>query len=346
MTPLERVMTALSFKEADRVPLFLNLTILGARELGLSIKEYYSSADNVVRAQLIMMKKYRNDMVTGFMYSAQEIEAWNGEVIFFDDGPPNSGEPFIKKLDDISKLKVPNINDTPCLLRELDVIRKLKAEVGGEVPIVGAVTSPFSLPVMQLGFEKYLDVIYSRRDLFDMLMKINEDFCVSWANAQLEAGATFISCADPLASPSIIERDTYLKTGFEAAKRTIARINGATATNLASGISIPVIDDLIATGTAAILISSKDDMAAAKKIAYGKVLLLGNINALEMRNWDSKRINSEVEFIISQGAPNGGFVFSDNHGEIPWQVSEDVLLELSDAVRSHGVYRSKRDSME
>jgi len=37
MTSMERVLTTLSHKEPDRVPLFLLATMHGAKELGLSI---------------------------------------------------------------------------------------------------------------------------------------------------------------------------------------------------------------------------------------------------------------------------------------------------------------------
>ncbi len=45
--------------------------------------------------------------------------------------------------------------------------------------------------------------------------------------------------------------------------------------------------------------------------------------------------------IIHQAAKGGGFILSDNHGEIPYQVSEDILLEISEAVKKHGIYPIK-----
>lgn len=342
MSSLERVLTALSHKEPDRVPLFLNLTIIGARELGMSIKEYYSSINNVIAGQLLMKDKYKNDMVTNFLYSAAEIEAWGGEVIFYNDGPPNSGEPVINKIEEISHITVPDIKSTPCLLKGLEIIKRLKEKVKDETPIIGAVTSPFSLPVMQIGFEKYLELLYFKKDYFHKLMQINEEFCVSWANAQLEAGATAISYADPLASPTIIEKETYKKSGFEISRRTIARIKGPTATNLASGTAIPVLNDLIETGAQAIAISAKDDISMAKEKANKRASIMGNLNAIEMRNWDTKKIRYEVKKAISKGAPGGGFILSDNHGEIPWQVPEEVLLEIVETVQEFGTYPIKR----
>ncbi len=44
MSSIDRVFTALGHSEPDRVPVFLSLTMHGAKELGLSIQEYFSSA--------------------------------------------------------------------------------------------------------------------------------------------------------------------------------------------------------------------------------------------------------------------------------------------------------------
>jgi len=95
MTSLQRVLTTLGHNEPDRVPFLLLLTMHGAKELGLSIREYFSKPEYVVEGQLRLRAKYQSDGLYGFFYAPIEIEAWGGEVVFYDDGPPNSGEPFI-----------------------------------------------------------------------------------------------------------------------------------------------------------------------------------------------------------------------------------------------------------
>ncbi|KPA10615.1 uroporphyrinogen decarboxylase, partial [Candidatus Magnetomorum sp. HK-1] len=119
MNSLNRVLTTLSHKEPDRVPLFLLVTMHGAKELGLTIKEYFSSAENVAEGQIRMRKKFRHDCLYSFFYAPVEIEAWNGEVIYVDNGPPNSGEPFIKSFDDIRNMTSPDVTKTPCLQKVL-----------------------------------------------------------------------------------------------------------------------------------------------------------------------------------------------------------------------------------
>ena len=256
MTSLQRVLTTLGNKEPDRVPFFLLLTMHGSKELGVPIKEYFSRAENVVEGQLRMRRKYRHDCIYNFFYAAVEVEAWGGEVIYSEDGPPNSGLPFLRKAEDIERLDPPRVRETPCLVKVLHAHEQMKAKLGDEAPIIGVVMSPFSLPVMQMGFDKYIELMYERPELFDRLMKLNEEFCVAWANAQLASGATAICYYDPVSSTTIIPREKYLSTGFPVAKRTIARIKGPVATHMASGRCLPIIQDVAETGTAMIGVSA------------------------------------------------------------------------------------------
>ena len=346
MTPMERVLTTLGHKEPDRVPLFLLLSMYGAKEMDLRISDYFRNPEIVAKAQDYMMRKYDNDCFYTFYYAAIEIEGCGGEVIFKEDGPPNSGEPILKKYEDILTFTTPNIKESPCLKNVLTTTQLLKRKHGNTVPIIGVVMSPFSIPVMQMGFEKYIDLIYWHQDLFHHLMRINEDFCVEWANAQLEAGATAICYFDPVSSPTIIPKELYKKTGFEVAKRTLSRIKGPTATHMASGRVLPIIDDVKQTGTAVIGVSSLEDMVDIKNKCKDKITILGNLNGIEMCNWNQHEAENKVKEIINKGGSGGGLIISDNHGEIPYQVKEDTLLDISKAIDYWGRYPIKCNTTE
>ena len=338
MTPLQRVLTTLGQKEPDRVPLFLFPTLHGARELGLSIRDYFSVPEHVAEGQLKLYKKYRNDCLSAFYYGPIETEAWGGEVIFVEDGPPNSGRPFIRSFDEIPQLRPPVVEETPCLSNVLKTIQILKSEIGDNAPINGVAISPFSLPIMQMGFDRYIELLYKRQDLFNSLMKVNEEFCVNWANAQIAAGATAICYFDPVSSPTIIPRNLFLQTGFKIAARTISRIKGPTAIHLASGRCLPIIEDLVKTGTQIVGTSALEDLKDVKSACRGRLTVLGNLNGIEMRHWTPDEAEKNVKTAIAKAGPGGGFILSDNHGEIPWQVPDDILKAISDAVHTWGNY--------
>jgi len=337
-TSLQRVLTTLDHREPDRVPLFLLTTLHGAKELGLGIRDYFSRADHVIEGQMRLLARYRGDCLVPFFYASLEVEAFGGDTIFIDDGPPNAGAPVIRRPEDIDRLEPPRVAEAACLARVLDAIAGLKARVGDTVPIVGTVISPFSLPVMQMGFDHYLELIHEQPERFARLMAVNEAFCVEWANAQLTAGATAIGYFDPVSSPTIIPRDLYLKTGHPVAMRTLPRIQGPTATHLASGRALAIVDDIAATGTAALGVSALEDLADLKAAAAGRLTLLGNLNGIEMRHWTPEQAEGMVKRAIAAAGRGGGFILADNHGEIPWQVPDAVLLAIREAVDRWGRY--------
>ncbi len=342
MTSMQRVLTTLSHQEPDRVPMFLLTTMHGAKEVGLCVKDYFSQAGHVVEGQLRLREKYHSDCFYPFFYAPLEIEAFGGEVIFRDDGPPNSALPCITDIEKIRQLEPPEIDNAKMLHKVLRAIEMLREEAKGEIPIVGVVMSPFSLPVMQIGFEKYLEIMHFRPDLFEKLLAVNETFCVNWANAQLAAGATAICYFDPVSSTTIIPREKYLETGFQVARRTIARIKGATATHFASGRCLPIVDLVAHTGTAAIGVSCSESIAEAKDLCRGKLTVLGNLNGITMRQWTAEQAANMVRDTILAAAPGGGFILADNHGEIPFQVPDNILHAISDAVMEYGRYPVKR----
>lgn len=337
MTSMQRVLTTIGQKEPDRVPYFLLLSLHGAKELNISIEEYFSDARNVYEGQIKLREKYGHDCYYSFFYAPIEVEVFGVDVIYSKDGPPNAGAPFLTK-DTIPHLKAPVVEGSKVLSKVIEATALLKEVAKDEVPIIGVAVSPFSLPVMQMGFDNYIELIYNDRELFWSLMEVNIKFCVDYSNAQLKAGATAITYFDPISSTSMIPKEIYLETGFEVAKRTISQIKGATATHFASGNCLPLMPYLSETGTAVVGVSVFEDLEELKVEADKKLTLLGNLNAIEMRNWSTKQTKEHVKDVIQKAAKGGGYILAENHGEMPWDIKEETLLAIKEAVREYGTY--------
>lgn len=338
MTSMQRVLATMEHREPDRVPFLLATTMHGARVLGMSIEDYYSHAENVIEGQTRLHERYRGDFVIASPYACIEPEAWGATTIFLPDGPPQCGRPVIGSAAAIENLKAPDIESAKCLQRVLDTVRGLRQRFGDEVPVASVVISPFSLPIMQMGFAAYLDLIHDEPERFWQLMAINEEFTVAWANAQLQAGAAAIAYYDPMSSTTNVPRELYLRTGHVIASRVLPRIHGTTLTHFASGRCMEVVDDVIATGTAAIGVGVLEPLEDYKRKSAGQITLVGNLNGVVMRNWTTADAEHAVKCAIAAAGRGGGFVLSDGHGEIPWQVPEVVLDAISAAVRRWGSY--------
>ena len=90
------------------------------------------------------------------------------------------------------------------------------------------------------------------------------------------------------------------------AKQTISQINGPTATHLASGRGLGIVDDLAATGTVIMGTSSLEDLAQVKAACRRKLTVLGNLNGIEMCNWTPDQAEDAVKKAIAAAGPGGG----------------------------------------
>jgi uroporphyrinogen decarboxylase len=338
MTSMERTLAALQLKEPDRVPLFLNLTMHGAKLLGMSMEKYFSDPEAIVKGQLELGKRFKNDCVNAFTYGSAEVEAFGVETIFYEDGPPNSGRPVIRSFSDIDSLEAPDIDSTKSLMVTIEATRKLKKKLGEDVPIVGIIVSPFSLPVMQMGFENYIELMYADPARLRSLMEVNQEFEVEFANRQLEAGATAIVYFDPVSSPTIIPREKFIETGFKVAQSSVRSIKGPVVVHFASGRFLSIADKVNELGFIGVGVSTEEDLGEVKKALGGKMAIIGNLNGVEMPSWTEKDVEKHVKDAIRKAAEGGGFILSDNHGEIPFQVPDDVLGWISSSCRKNGTY--------
>ena len=320
MTSMQRVLTALGHREPDKVPLFLLTTMHGAKEMGLSIREYYSRADYVVEGQMRLLAKYRSDCLVPFHYAGIECEAFGGDTVFYDDGPPNAGAPVIRRPDDIDRLEPPKVAGAASLGRVLEVTRQLKERVGDTVPIAGVAISPFSLPVMQMGFEPYIRLIYEQPERFARLMAVNQATLRGMGQCPAGGGRHGGRLFRSRFLANEYSRELYLKTGHRIAMETLPQIKGPAAIHLASGRGLAIVDDIAATGTAAVGVSTLEDLAEWKAAARGRFTVIGNLNGVEMRRSTPAQAENEVKRAIGKAGRGGGFILSDNHGEIPWQV--------------------------
>ncbi len=338
MNPLERFQKAATFQEPDKVPLFLLLTMQGAKELNMSAVEYFSKGENVAKGQMILQEKYKNDVLYPFFYAAKEYEAFGGESMPKMYGPPESGRPIFQSAEDLLTAELPDSNH-PVFSELYKAHKILVEEKGDQIPILNDVIAPLSLPVMLLGFETWIETMVDKPEIATDVVNFLVDFTIDLSNRYLEEGASAIAFFNPVSSKNILKPEEYRKFSLEADKKFYKFVKGAAVFALAGG----EITSLLPTFTKEIgihgaVISSKDDLAAIKK-QYGRnLILVGNLDNIAMTHWDIDTAEREVKRCIEAAAEGGGYILCDHHGDIPSSVPEEVIHAISTARDKWGVY--------
>ena len=327
----------------QRVPIVCNLVDQGAREMGVSLRDYYASGGLVAEGQLRMREKYGYDSLLGMFYSALDVELLGcRQIIYADDGPPNVGQLVIREPGDIGRLRVPDDPREHPRFQELaKCIAMLKREAGGRFPVLAPVTASYSLPAMLMGVEGWLRLMLTGdAALREQLLEKCSAFCCRQIAALREAGADLIVYVNPLASATFITVARFRELALPWVTRDLEPAGPAGVVYFNGGGKInPMLDDLATTtGIGAYYLNPYDDISAAKTILAGRGMVAGAINDIRLIDWSVEEIDRQVEQIMEDGKPGGGFIFGTLL--MPLAIPESSIRAMIAAALRHGTYRA------
>lgn len=344
MTPLEILAAAINGDPAPRIPVFCNLLDHGARELGMTQKEYYSRGENVAEAQLKMLARFGQDNVWSLSYVGVEAEILGcREILFNEEGCPNVADFVIKTYDDIPKLEIPaDITATPAWARNAACLDILRQEVGNTHPICAYITASTSLPSMLMGMEQWMQMVTSGpADLRDELLRKCSDFCRQELAAYRAAGANVLVYSTPFGSTYFVGMKRFKEWSLPWMKRDIAP--GGTG-GLVYYCGMAPFNNVIGTvaelGFHYYYISPLADLAEAKALISGnpliagKALTCGVIDDIKMARWTPEETRAEVKRLCETGMAGGHFLFGT--GVMPMNVPEANIRAMLDAAFEYG----------
>jgi len=341
MTGMQRLQALMTGQRPDRVPVFCNLLDQGAAELGMGIKEYYSSGGNVAEGQLRMREKYGYDGVMGMFYVGMEAELFGcRNIVYAKDGPPNVGHLVIQKDEDIAALEVPDdLSQLPRFRELATCIRILKERAGGQYPVIGVVTASFSLPALLMGISGWMELfLCGDPGLRTLLLEKCSLFCRRQIQALRQAGADLIIYTNSVATANFITLPQFKSLALPTVLNDLQPVGTDDVIYFNGGGRInPQLTTLLdQTGLRAFYINPFDDIAEAKSALDGRALLVAAINDISLILWSEEDINREVRRIMEAGKTGGGFIFSTLM--MPCAIPEKNIRAMLDAAYRYGRY--------
>jgi len=341
MNAIARFVAVHQGKIPDRVPIIGNLLEQGAKELGLSIEEYYSNGEYVAEGQLRMRERYGYDNLAGFFYAGKDAEMLGcRKIIFSKYGPPNVGHFIIQNDHDIEKLEIPeDLDRLPAFEEVKKCIRILRREAGEEYVIGGSVVGSFSMPAILMGIDKWLELLLTGPESLrkELLLKCSE-FFIRMTQALRKAGVHGVSYSNPVASADFITVSQFKELALEWIIRDIRGVGPEGITYFNGGGRInPMLNLIIEnTGIQTYYINPKDNVAEAKSIIGNRGVSSGVINDIRLLDWSHEEIDIEVKQIMDAGSEGGRFFFGTL--VMPYLIPEENIGALFDAARRHGKY--------
>jgi uroporphyrinogen decarboxylase len=339
MTALNILTAAIDGTKARRIPVFCNMLDHGARELGMSQREYYAKGEHVAEGQLRLRSRYGYDNVWSLFYVGREAELLGcRDILYSEDGPPNVADFVIKTLDDIARLEVPDdITAHPVWAETGKCLEILRREVGDTHPICAYITASTTLPAILMGMESWLGLLLNGPiELRDELLRKCSDFCRKEIAAYRAGGANVLVYSTPFGSTSFVGMKRLQEMILPWMKRDLAT-NGPA--NIVYYCGMAPFNNVIDTimnelGIGSYYISPIADLAEAKTIIGTRALTCGVIDDIKMIRYTPKETREEVKRICEIGKPGGHFLFGT--GVMPESVPEANIRSMIDAAFEYG----------
>ncbi|NTV13586.1 MAG: uroporphyrinogen decarboxylase [Desulfobulbaceae bacterium] len=341
ITGMDRLVAASKGEKSDRIPVFCNLIDQGAKELGLSPKEYYADGSKVAEAQLLMREKYGHDNVWSLFYVGKEAELLGcREILYAADGPPNVEDFVVKSVDDIDRLQVPeDLEAHPAFAEELKCLALLKREVGGRYPICAYISSTMTLPAMLMGMENWLKLLFfGPAERREQLLEKCHAFFVKEVEAYRRGGADVLVYSNPFGSTDTVSLKYFLEHSLPWIERDLKAV-GTAGMVYYCGMSRfnRVLETIIErTSIGVYYLSPLDDISEGKRLINGRGLTCGVINDIKLIDWSREEIRAEVKRMLDAGMPGGKFLFGT--GVMPLAIPEANIRTMLEAAYEFGSY--------
>lgn len=286
MTGKQRALAALRGEPHDRVPVIPIVGQAGATLCGVSIRDHAHDPALLARCQVDCARRFGYDGV----YIA--ADTWvNAEAIGFPwmehpiDGPAGGRGTWIKSLEDIDRLTMPDPAASGRWPLMVEAVREAVALADDELLIIANFDqSPFSLACQLRDINEFMIDIFENQELAHRLLAFCAEAVARYAVAMAEAGAHVLNTGDSSAGGSLIGGAWYEEFAFPYEKRVFEAIRRETETPITlhvCGDTRTCIDRMLETGANGIEVDEFMNLRLARDKAADRVTIIGNVDPVD-----------------------------------------------------------------
>lgn len=222
MTGKQRFYDYLGGERVDRVPNFNIAIHFAAKHAGIPFGLFCSDYRKIVEANLKTSRDFHFDVLNLMCDPYREVADFGGKFTYSEDRMPQYVQPFLERIEDISRLKPFEPTRAKRSLDRLEAIALAKKLAGDEYVIYGEIDGPLAVSVLLRGMANFfLDMMDEPefvRDIFEIVTEVN----IRTIKAQKQAGAEMIVMGEAAASQ--ISAQMYRDLVLEYDKRVIDAI--------------------------------------------------------------------------------------------------------------------------
>lgn len=352
MNKIERVITCLQHKEADRVPVYPILSGVTRNLINVDYKTWGNDARACADALIKAADEFDLDCIVTLIDLSVECEAWGANLVYPENeaAHPDYSRPRIRDIEEYASIRKIDWREGRRMRMHYEVCKILMEEKGHELPIVPFVFGPLgTLSMLRNQQDLYMDIYDDKEAVLAAVGAINEtlkEYCADLA----ALGVPAIMLDTLFASGTIMSKEMWLEMegSFVADLADTIRENHSMVMihNCGERVYFDAQIETMKPVAISFLYPPDDCRSFAEcKEKYGdKVTLIGCVvpaDALSQvandEHWE-KQCRDNIDMM----AKGGGFVLATGC-EYPANASFDRAQKMVEIAKTYGVYRKKAD---
>lgn len=331
MNGKERLLRTLLHEPVSQIPWVPFSGVHSGKLKGYNATEVLTDAGKLLDSLLEVNRVYDPDGQPVLFDLQVEAEILGCELAWAEKAPPSvAAHPLAADPTVPTHIPQPDEGRLPLIL---DVMRRMKAEVGDHTALYGLVCGPLTLASHLRGTEVFMD-IFDNPDFLHDLIAYTRDVCLQIADYYIDVGMDVIAVVDPLVS-QISSR--HFKQVLSEPYRAIfdaLRERGVLSSFFVCGDATKNIEVMCETGPDSIGIDENIDIAAAKAITDRyNITIGGNIPLTTVMLMGSQQDNMKYVVDMLDSLTPGNLVVAPGC-DMPYDIPVENTIGIVEAVRN------------
>ena len=300
----------------SRMPVFCLGLEFHLRREKVTDREARLDVAKMVACQVRAVRDYDEDWAAIFPDDYVEFEPLGLSMRDDEDHPtmPVAYLPFERET--LDGFRIPDPHKEMRLPIHLEMLRRLKDELGDSVLVMGRIAAPFSAVGLVYGIEELMIGLISQPDLVKDNVRFFIEHQIAFGKAQLEAGADLLWIGDCCADSAFCSPDHFAEFAFDAAAETAQSLKAAGALLVyhTSETSLAHLKKQIQLPVHAVNCGEGLCIAQAKEALDPRLCLMGNFDPILLRDGSPQQVAQAAEKMIRRNLPGGRYIFNTGEG--------------------------------
>ena len=276
----QRIQMALAGEMPDKTPVMLHNFLMAIRENGYTVEQYRNDPKVIADVFCNTVDKYGVDGILLEMDTALLADCAGAQVDYPEDEPARVLGYQVDSLEEIS-MKPVDFSKTRAMV-VLEGAQRIVERIGSDIFVRGNCDqAAFSLAGLLRGMGDFMmDLLTEEPERIRDLLEYAHQVAIDFMTLMSKTGVAMVSNGDSPAGPDMVSPDMYREWAFDYECRMAAHAHSLNLPYMlhVCGNTTAIIEDLVATGSDALELDYRTDLASISNATFGKCGFCGNID--------------------------------------------------------------------